>query len=223
MKLEQIISEKTKEINALNSKLKEMKQEINDYKIRLKDMEVMKVSEQSSDIAIDIGVELNEERKKNGGSGGYHHVTYPHYLSASKSKSKSNHSPKSKDRDRDRSGHGSSNQSRRSSAVSSGAVCPDPTTYLPFAHAGQSTPQMRTLHKIVWVLQHQNKSLTIDAIRSCLPGKKKAQINEIDYLLSTYESYNYTKSTMVNSRKVWTLCPSAFPTEFWNMQWQRTN
>eukprot|EP00483_Globobulimina_turgida_P007986 UN08002 len=66
MKLEQIISEKTKEINALNSKLKEMKQEINDYKIRLKDMEVMKVSEQSSDVKIDIGVELNEERKKNG-------------------------------------------------------------------------------------------------------------------------------------------------------------
>merc|ERR1719410_983137 len=103
------------------------------------------------------------------------------------------------------------------------AICPNPSTYLPFAHAGQSTPQMRTLHKIVWVLQHQKKALAVDAIRSCLPGKKKAQIKEIDYLLTSYESYKYTKSEMVSGRKKWELCADAFPAEFWNMHWQRTH
>ena len=82
---------------------------------------------------------------------------------------------------------------------------------------------MRTLHKIVWVLQHQTKPLAVDAIRSCLPGKKKAQVKEIDYLLSSYESYSYTKSETVGGRKLWRLCPKAFPAEFWNSGWQRTH
>ena len=80
---------------------------------------------------------------------------------------------------------------------------------------------MRTLHKIVWVLELQTKPLTVDVIRSCLPGKKKASIPEIDYLLSSYEAYDYTKSSMLHGRKVWELLPNAFPPEFWNVQWQR--
>ena len=137
---------------------------------------------------------------------GYHLVSYPHYLKSQ--------SPKKKNFE---------SMAQRKSIGYADAICPDPTTYLPFAHAGQSTPQMRTLHKIVWVLQHQKKALAVDAIRSCLPGKKKAQIKEIDYLLSSYESYKYTKSQMVNGRKVWALCPDAFPAEFWNINWQRTH
>ena len=181
-----------------------------------------------------------------GADGGYHHVTYPHYLSKQQPKhvhkndahqhqmpmphqqghnNHNNHnspkSNKSKNKINVNVNGAGLIKSDRTSVTSTGAICPDPTTYLPFAHAGQSTPQMRTLHKIVWVLQHQTKPLTVDSIRSCLPGKKKAQINEIDYLLSSYESYNYTQSTMLNGRKVWELLPSAFPPEFWNMQWQR--
>eukprot|EP01083_Nonionella_stella_P031408 86019_1 len=152
-------------------------------------------------------------------NGGYHHVTYPHYLSA-RSASSSASSLRSES---SRSNMSSRNGHKRSNVITGGAIVPDPTTYLPFAHAGQSTPQMRTLHKIVWALQHQTKPLTIDVIRQCLPGKKKAQVNEIDYLLSSYQSYGYTKCVMLNSRKVWSLAPDAFPDEFWNTQWRRPN
>ena len=101
-------------------------------------------------------------------------------------------------------------------------MVPASASYTPFAHAGQSTPQMRTLHKIVWTLQRQTKPLNTNTIYQCLPGKKKGiSVTEIDYLLSSYESYKYTKSAMENGQKVWELAKGSFPPEFWNMQWRK--
>ncbi len=142
------------------------------------------------------------------GNGTYHTVSYPHYLSKSSRFSTQNVKPKDFGKHTD-------------GVLASGAVVPASASYIPFAHAGQSTPQMRTLHKIVWTLQRQTKPLPVNLIRQCLPGKKKADITEIDYLLSSYESYKYTKSTIVNGRKLWELAPDSFPPRFWNMQWRK--
>jgi len=162
-----------------------------------------------------------QQRALKKGDAGYHKVSYPHYLKPNTVKPKKQWSNKKKRYEK----VSNSDVARKMNGAKPriDAVAPSAATYFPFAHAGQSTPQMRTLHKIVWVLEHQKKAINVEAIRHCMPGKKKVSVKEIDYLLTSYESYKYTKSEEVSGRKAWKLCKDAFPAEFWNMHWQRTH
>eukprot|EP01084_Bolivina_argentea_P114213 203391_1 len=99
-------------------------------------------------------------------------------------------------------------------------ICPDTKTYKPFKQHAQSTPEMRSLHKIIWVLKHAHQTIPIsgDSIQSYLPGdkKKRPTVKKINELLSSYEKMNYIKSISSNCNiKKWELCPNSFPETFW--------
>ena len=79
---------------------------------------------------------------------------------------------------------------------------------------------MRTLHKLVWVLRQQRQPLSATDLKLLLPGKKKPPAKEIEFLLASYAKHEtkYVLVTELNSMKLWSLSPQAFPDRFWQMK-----
>ena len=87
--------------------------------------------------------------------------------------------------------------------------------------AGQSTPQLRKLHKMIWVLQFQKVGTFISSrdIRACMPGKKKPTIPEINEFLDYYVGCHWLLKKEMNGQKLWTINTTkkmeAFDAKFW--------